>query len=1041
MLGPATLALCLSMQTGAGAPSAPHFLERDGLRVGINEYGVVVRAPVEGLGTVDGPRMELREGFHEWYGVHFTADSGEVVAFAPGSAGDWGERVRVRFESFAGSARTATAIARAGDLEIRTDFRFESGPYLIADVTFTNRGSGTIKGLLYTRECLPGDGSAGWTFPGDIPGVLPAPESLRRHVWMLDFLRPGASAGAGVSYTLLGEPAPPPGVDVPLVLWTSADYPSGLVFGTTFGISFGDYDGDGYIDVFACDSANLWRNAGGTTWSLAADLDSVLPPASIRYGSSFGDYDDDGLADIATEPRSCCDGCIHLLHNLGAGPSFEDVATDPLIMDVQACEADSETICWGDVDGDRDLDMFFPAYPPWAAGASSGNFFYRNLGPSGPGGAYRFQEYTAAGGFFNPPPDSARPEGAQFVDVDFDGDMDLYSNGTLYQNDSTPGDPSMDWMTTAGSGIDYHEFLEEGAAFGDYDLDGDYDLFIVYTTSSLGVRIWENYGDGTFFDVEDGVIENRSIGLNLGLSAEDWDNDGDIDFTTRQVFRRNQLMETGKRRFTVATHTIPASHITSATPAWGDWDEDGDLDSALGNWAEAGRMYENTTYGPATPMDERRYVRVRPVLDSQAVPVGLETEYATTVEIDVLGETAFRRKKFTSSSAGYLNQNEYTLTFALPPDPSPATDGDISIDAIVDFPHLDGIWRVDGDVTPALSGVALADLAEREIVVFRSGRVILNGVEHLPCGVTPPLAETLAPLVSADPTTPMPGLTDIPIDGYWVGLELDTLGAQNDVMLREIVLDGQLDQAGVCGATNVWLWDVTTGLGSVVASSALTTSPRNRRSYFRFPVVLERERVYRLVAKVDSLRETPFAGPVGDGGLRIDGGFTYTMFGDCGSSTALRSAILDPTRLYVTVRHSSLPVAENHCTSTVTSSGSAATISFCGGVSVSQNEFWLRTAGAPAGEFGQFFYGPNRIQVPFGDGFRCVGGGVVRLNPPARVEGDGTATRRVDLAAPPVPAGAILPGSAWSFQYWFRDPSAGGAGFNLSDAVEVIFEE
>ncbi len=783
------LVVCVSTASAA-------IISNGSIAVEINEHGLVVGVPSGPLSTIDGPAAVLRERVAEWYGVSFDGPRGPVEGCGRGLKPDWDDRTPVEMVSFSATADSATSVGQIGELEIRTDFWFDAdGPYLIAAVTLTNRGPDVLRNLLYTREHETSEqGAVGWTFPDDIPGVAPAPTNLKRRVWMFYQLRPGASTGLGLAYTPLESPARGGG-DVPLSLWTNDDYPSGLPVGATNGISFGDYDADGWIDMFACQSANLWRNVDGVTWELAADLDSELPYASSRYGSSFGDYDNDGLPDIGTEPRpSGGDSCLHLLHNLGGGPFFEDVSTDPEIIDVQPCNAYSETICWGDVDRDDDLDLFLPAYPPWVVG--DGNFFLRNMGPTGPDGAYRFIEYTLAGGFDNPP-GSARPEGAQFADVDFDGDMELYSNGTLYQNNSTIGVPLVAAMTEEASGIGLSTELDEGAALADYDLDGDYDLFIVYTDASLGVRIWENYGDGMFFGVESGVVESPSIGLNLGLSTEDWDNDGDMDFTTRQVFRQNMLIETGTRLFIVASHSIPAGHLTSATPSWGDWDKDGDLDCALGNWMSVGHFYLNTTYDEATPLEQRRYVRIRPLRDSDSVPAGLETEYATSVEIHVLGDTSgYKRRKFTASGSGYLNQNEYTLHFALPADPQPGDPNeDLHLDVTVDFPSLpsEGLRRVDKHVNPALGNINLADLNDREIIVFRSGIVSLNGTS------VPPRRRESSPLITGagglalpTPTEPLPEPVSAPSGNRFVGLDFETADSAERLRLREIIIDGAL---------------------------------------------------------------------------------------------------------------------------------------------------------------------------------------------------------------------------------------------------------
>jgi len=68
-----------------------------------------------------------------------------------------------------------------------------------------------------------------------------------------------------------------------------------------------------------------------------------------------------------------------------------------------------------------------------------------------------------------------------------------------------------------------------------------------------------------------------------------------------------------------------------------------------------------------------------------------------------------------------------------------------------------------------------------------------------------------------------------------------------------------------------------------------------------------------------------------------------------------------------------------------------------------------------------------------------VGGGVFRLNPPQLTNSFGDISLNVDFNAAPMSfgAGLVVPGSRWNFQFWYRDRSAGGATFNLSDALTV----
>lgn len=905
------LATLLAASLSFASPQG-HDLANGECRIRVNDAGVLVAVPPAGLRSVDAHEARLLPGAGDWFAVAFVDGRGAHAACASGLVPDWAGRTPLQpvplttSSAFAVHTRT-----RIGALDVDTHYRFDpDGPRLLVTFELWNRGLDTLHQVFCTREWQVRAGE-GRSVPDDWSMHLgAAPNDITRRIWMFDDLAPGRSASATFALAWRDEPAAAgdgPGGNVPLVWWTHPSFPTGLDFGTANGVSWGDYDRDGWIDVFCLQSGRLWRNLGGVNWQLVASfVPQLLASTQYRYGSSFGDYDNDGLPDLATEPRGCCGGdtCFHLLHNLGGGPNFAEVSTPAGTIITEPCGLDAETACWGDVDDDGDLDLFLPVYPPWVG--SSGNYFWTNLGPSGPGGAYRFAETSASSGLDNPP-GSARPEGAQICDVDCDGDLDLYSNGTLYQNKTAAG-IDFDPMTEAASGIGLSTSLDEGAVLFDYDMDGDFDLFVVY--SGPGVRIWENRGDGTYFAAETSIVASPLTGLDLGMSAEDWDNDGDIDFTTRQVFRRNMLVETGTRQFTVAPHAIPPAHLTSATPAWGDWDHDGDLDCALGNWLEKARLYANVKYGPTTPLAARRYVRVKPLRDSAQVPAGLETEFGVKVEIRIAGETSVRRTKFTASGHGYLNQNEYTLHFALPADPAPADPNvDLRFDVVVDFPTraVDGLHRVDKHVNPVLGAIDFASLTQREIHVFRSGKVRINGCEVMPYPLEAPrLYTTAGGLRLPGAALAMPAPSAAPTPDRFVGLDFDTAAAPGFVRVGEVIVDGVLAAAvpGPAGPFQIALWDVTDPEAPVLvpgATAAAPVAPRNRRSYVPVNWLLAPGRHWRVVARVTQLRATAFVGPLFQGALRSNGGLDFE---DAAPTTgaAVAAAAVDAAQLWVAIR-------------------------------------------------------------------------------------------------------------------------------------------
>ena len=110
-------------------------------------------------------------------------------------------------------------------------------------------------------------------------------------------------------------------------------------------------------------------------------------------------------------------------------------------------------------------------------------------------------------------------------------------------------------------------------------------------------------------------------------------------------------------------------------------------------------------------------------------------------------------------------------------------------------------------------------------------------------------------------------------------------------------------------------------------------------------------------------------------------------------------------------------------------------------VSGAGNPLFLVGAGLVPNQPGLYFQGDNQVAggagVPFGDGLRCAGGGVVRLQVLAADAG-GVSSTSVDLAA----AGGVSAGQTTRYQIWYRDPQTSpcGNGFNLSNGYEVVWQ-
>jgi hypothetical protein len=132
------------------------------------------------------------------------------------------------------------------------------------------------------------------------------------------------------------------------------------------------------------------------------------------------------------------------------------------------------------------------------------------------------------------------------------------------------------------------------------------------------------------------------------------------------------------------------------------------------------------------------------------------------------------------------------------------------------------------------------------------------------------------------------------------------------------------------------------------------------------------------------------------------------------------------------------PSPYNYCfTSPNSVDPNGAYIGYAGTTLIANNDLTLITSSVPPNSAGLYFFGNNETYATFGNGYRCVAGSVFRL-PIIQANLFGDAVYALNYNAAPA-LGHIAAGTTWKFQYWYRNPAGGGAGFNLSDALSVDF--
>ncbi|NUP95903.1 MAG: VCBS repeat-containing protein [Planctomycetaceae bacterium] len=121
--------------------------------------------------------------------------------------------------------------------------------------------------------------------------------------------------------------------------------------------------------------------------------------------------------------------------------------------------------------------------------------------------------------------------------------------------------------------------------------------------------------------------------------------------------------------------------------------------------------------------------------------------------------------------------------------------------------------------------------------------------------------------------------------------------------------------------------------------------------------------------------------------------------------------------------------------------GFGAELAWRGSPSVGAGDFALTVAGAPGQRAGIFLRGMTGDLRPFQSGYLCIAPPIVRMGAPVILRDDGCTEFVFDFAGEPYGTGvnALEPGSAWNFQFWYRDTLKGLATSNLTNGVRAIF--
>lgn len=458
---------------------------------------------------------------------------------------------------------------------------------------------------------------------------------LQLHAAQLPTAGPSA-APSPIIFVDVGRQA---GLNIPNV-WGGVHHKKYIVEAKGSGIAFFDYDMDGWLDIYLTNGTRLdahWppgqaphthllkNNRDGTFTDVTAK--SGLARTGWQTGVCVGDYDNDGADDLFLTFW----GHNILFHNNGDG-TFTDVTKKAGLWQDEVRWGSG--CCFLDYDRDSHLDLFVANYIVFditkvPAPGQTGYCQWKGIpvmcGPRGlPGGSNllyhnngdgTFTDVTEKAGILKSGPRYSITPVA--YDFDNDGWPDIYvavdsEPSILFHNNHNGTFTDVGVMAGVAYNEDGQEQAGMGVAVGDYDCDGNLDIFKTNFSDDT-CDLYHNNGDGTFTD----VTFVSGLGVNTqyvcwGCGFLDYDNDGWVDlfqanghvypeidsYHLDQLFKEPRIVyhNLGNGKFKDVSAVMGpgiTERYSSRGCAFGDYDNDGDVDVLVLNMNDLPSLLRN----------------------------------------------------------------------------------------------------------------------------------------------------------------------------------------------------------------------------------------------------------------------------------------------------------------------------------------------------------------------------------------------------------------------------------------------------------------